>query len=35
MAHDEVMAIYEPILRADYELIEKHELVSRAVNSLQ
>lgn len=26
MAHDEVMAIYEPILRADYELIEKHEL---------
>jgi medium-chain acyl-[acyl-carrier-protein] hydrolase len=26
LAHDEIMAIYEPILRADYELIEKHEL---------
>lgn len=30
MAHDEVMAIYEPILRADYELIEKHELAQAA-----
>jgi len=26
LANDEIMAIYEPILRADYELIEKHEL---------
>ncbi len=26
VAHDEIMAIYEPILRADYQLIEKHEL---------
>lgn len=26
VAHDEIMAIYEPILRADYELIEKFEL---------
>lgn len=26
MAHNEVMAIYEPILPADYEPIGKHEL---------
>ncbi|WP_108832292.1 thioesterase II family protein [Actinomyces sp. Marseille-P3109] len=28
--HDEIMAIYEPILRADYELIEKFELKMNA-----
>jgi medium-chain acyl-[acyl-carrier-protein] hydrolase len=33
LAHDEMMAIYEPILRADYELIEKHEL-ARATQQL-
>lgn len=33
LAHDEMMAIYEPILRADYELIEKHE-VAQATQQL-